>query len=114
VFLHLHSPGTVANLTTNPSMEINVVDPIIRKGYRFKGQACVVADGELFDRILDFYAERGVDPARVQAAVLMHVQTAALLISPAYDTGASEAEVTAQWRAHHLALHPTVIPDDTT
>jgi len=114
VFLHLHSPGTVANLTTNPSMEINVVDPIIRKGYRFKGQACVVADGELFDRILDFYAERGVDPARVQAAVLMHVQTAAPLISPAYDTGASEAEVTAQWRAHHLALHPTVIPDDTT
>ena len=32
VFLHLHSPGTVANLTTNPSMEINVVDPIVRKG----------------------------------------------------------------------------------
>lgn len=113
VFLHLHSPGTVANLATNPSMEINVVDPIARKGYRFKGQARVVADGELFDRILDFYAERGIDPARVQAGVLLHVQTAAPLISPVYDTGASEAEVTARWRAHHLELHPTVMPDST-
>jgi uncharacterized protein len=106
VFLHLHSPGTVANLISNPSMEINVVDPIVRKGYRFKGQARAVADGDLFDRILDFYAERGVDPGRVQAAVLMYVQAAAPLISPVYDTGASEAEVTARWRAHHLELHP--------
>jgi uncharacterized protein len=34
VFLHLHSPGTVANLQRNPGIEINVVDPIVRKGYR--------------------------------------------------------------------------------
>lgn len=102
VFLHLHSPGTVANLASNPSMEINVVDPIARKGYRFKGRARVLADGELFDRILDFYAQRGMDPARVKAAVLMRVQTAAPLTSPVYDTGATESEVIAQWRAHHL------------
>jgi uncharacterized protein len=113
VFLHLHSPGTVANLATNPSMEINVVDPIARKGYRFKGQARVVDDGELFDRILDFYAQRCIDSARVKAAVLMRVDAAAPLISPAYDTGASEAEVTARWRAHHLELHPTVTPEAT-
>ncbi len=34
VFLHLYSPGTVANLAVNPSIEINVVDPLVRKGYR--------------------------------------------------------------------------------
>jgi len=113
VFLHLHSPGTVANLATNPSMEINVVDPIARKGYRFKGQARVVADGELFDRILDFYAKRCIDRARVKAAVVMQVDAAAAVISPVYDTGASEAEVTSRWRAHHLELHPTVTPETT-
>ncbi len=27
VFLHLHSPRTVANLAVNPAIEVNVVDP---------------------------------------------------------------------------------------
>jgi uncharacterized protein len=34
-FAHLHSPQTVANIEAgNPVVEINVVDPIVRKGYR--------------------------------------------------------------------------------
>jgi predicted pyridoxine 5'-phosphate oxidase superfamily flavin-nucleotide-binding protein len=103
VFLHLHSPGTVANLATNPSMEINVVDPIVRKGYRFKGKAQVLTGGELFERILDFYRqERGTDRSRIHAAVLMRVDAAAPIISPVYDTGASELEVAEKWRRHHL------------
>src|SRR6185369_17957628 len=35
VFADIHSPGTVANLRQNPAVEINVVDPEVRKGYRF-------------------------------------------------------------------------------
>lgn len=34
VFVDFRSPGTVANLRVNPSVEINVVDPFVRKGYR--------------------------------------------------------------------------------
>ena len=30
----IHSPGTVSNLRSNPAVEINVVDAIVRKGYR--------------------------------------------------------------------------------
>jgi predicted pyridoxine 5'-phosphate oxidase superfamily flavin-nucleotide-binding protein len=113
VFLHLHSPGTIANLQSNPSIEINVVDPIVRKGYRFKGQGRVLASGSRFQRILDFYArERGTDPGRVRAAVLVHVQSGAPLISPVYDTGTSELEVTERWRRHHLRLHPSPAPND--
>lgn len=37
VFAHIHSSGTVANLRWNSSIEINVVDQLVRKGYRFKG-----------------------------------------------------------------------------
>ena len=37
MFADIRSPGTVANLRTNPSVEVNVVDPFVRKGYRFKG-----------------------------------------------------------------------------
>ena len=34
MFADLASPGTIENLATNPHVEINVVDPILRKGYR--------------------------------------------------------------------------------
>ena len=39
VFADICSPNTIATCATNPAIEINVVDPIVRKGYRFKGVA---------------------------------------------------------------------------
>src|SRR5206468_7273784 len=45
LFADIHSPGTVRNLEQNTSIELNVVDPIVRKGYRFKGNAEVHRDG---------------------------------------------------------------------
>ena len=56
VFLHVHSPNTVANLAANPSIEVNVVDPILRKGYRFKGTAEVLTGGDVHDGVLDYSA----------------------------------------------------------
>jgi predicted pyridoxine 5'-phosphate oxidase superfamily flavin-nucleotide-binding protein len=105
VFLHLHSPGTVANLATNPSTEINVVDPIARKGYRFKGEAEVLTGGDVHASVLDYFQrERGTDVSRVKAVVLVRVDTAAPVVSPAYDQGATESDVIARWRDHHLGL----------
>ncbi len=105
VFLHLYSPGTVANLGVNPSIEINVVDPIVRKGYRFKGRAEVLTDGPLHAEILEYFGrQRGTDTQRVHAVVLVRVDTAAPLISPAYQSGVSEEEVATRWRDHHLGL----------
>jgi predicted pyridoxine 5'-phosphate oxidase superfamily flavin-nucleotide-binding protein len=105
VFLHIHSQGTVDNLLANPAIEVNVVDPIVRKGYRFKGTAAVLTDGEVHAEILDWFRrERGTDTTRARAVVLMDVETAAPLVSPAYDTGISEEQVVARWRAHHLRL----------
>ena len=33
IFADIKSPNTIANLKKNPSIEINVVDPLIRRGY---------------------------------------------------------------------------------
>lgn len=104
VFLDLRSPRTVGNIAANPAMEINVVDPILRKGYRFKGEARVVGRGPELDGILDSLKRKGDARRRVRAAVLMRVERAARLISPAYDLGASEHEVAEGWRRRHLAL----------
>jgi uncharacterized protein len=104
-FLHIHSPGTVSNLASNPSIEVNVVDPIVRKGYRFKGRAEVLTEGDQHAAIVQwFHSARGTDPARIRAVVVMHVESAARLVSPAYEWGATEAEVGAQWREHHLGI----------
>jgi len=95
VFAHLHSPQTVANIEAgNPVVEVNVVDPILRKGYRFKGPAAVHRHGPTYDAGLRFYHDRsGLEPHRIEAIVLIRVDVAAPLISPAYDDGSTEREV---------------------
>ncbi|MFI6042595.1 pyridoxamine 5'-phosphate oxidase family protein [Nocardia sp. NPDC051321] len=112
VFLHLHSPTTVANLTVNPAIEINVVDPFARKGYRFKGRAEVLTSGDTYTAVVDyFHRERGTDPQRIRAVIYIRVDHAAPLISPAYDLGADETTVIDQWRDHYLGLAATRLDD---
>src|SRR5215471_20744940 len=77
VFLDLCSPGTIRNIAANPAMEINVVDPILRKGYRFKGTASVVSAGPRFEQLLDALGrEPGPMRERVRGVVLMRVDRA--------------------------------------
>jgi predicted pyridoxine 5'-phosphate oxidase superfamily flavin-nucleotide-binding protein len=104
VFLHLYSPHTVDNLRHNPHVEINVVDPIVRKGYRFAGLGRVVEGGAEYEQILDWFtAQRGNDyRGRAKAAVVVAVTSAEALISPAYEDGSTEAEVSVRWRQRHL------------
>ena len=90
------NPATVSNLRRNPSAEINVVDPMVRKGYRFKGVASVVTEGALYERILDFYrTERNLDEGRtrIRSFVLVKINEAMPLISPNYDQGLTEEQV---------------------
>jgi len=95
VFAHLHSARTVANIEAGrPVVEINVVDPIARKGYRFKGPAVVHRDGDVFEAGLRFYYERsGLEASRIAAIVVIKVEQATPVISPAYDDGSSEDEI---------------------
>ena|ERR1700716_895324 len=41
MFADIRSPQSVQNIEHNPSVEVNVVDPLVRKGYRFKGRGVV-------------------------------------------------------------------------
>jgi predicted pyridoxine 5'-phosphate oxidase superfamily flavin-nucleotide-binding protein len=95
VFAHLYSHQTVANIEAGRSVvEVNVIDPIRRKGYRFKGRGAVHRDGPVFDEGLRFYQERSrLEAHRIEAIVLVEVEQAAPLTSPAYDDGSTEDEV---------------------
>jgi uncharacterized protein len=95
VFADLRSPGTVANLRSNASIEINVVDQLVRKGYRFKGTGVVHTHGDVFERGVRFYEARGVVKARerIRGIVIVAVERALLVTSPAYDVGMTEDEL---------------------
>src|SRR4029434_4783239 len=59
VFANIRSPGTLANLRRNPTVEVNVVDTFVRKGYRFKGVATILDAGGDYERAVAFYKDRG-------------------------------------------------------
>jgi predicted pyridoxine 5'-phosphate oxidase superfamily flavin-nucleotide-binding protein len=100
VFADIRSPQTVRNLRHNPAVEVNVVDPIARKGYRFKGTGRVFEKGELFDQIVAFYRHAG-STSPIRAVVLVRVERALPLTSPAYDAGATEDSVRARWESYY-------------
>ena len=107
-FLDIHSPTTVANLRARPAVEVNVVDPIVRKGYRFKGTGAVYTTGEMFERGLAVLRERGSTTARerIRSIVIVEITDAAPIVSPAYDDGTSEETIAARWRQYYIEPRP--------
>src|SRR3989442_3666989 len=104
VFANIRSPGTIANLRENAAVEVNVVDPFVRKGYRFKGVAAVLESGALYDKAIAFYKDRGSRVSAFREVVMVHVHSAQPIDSPAYDLGLTEDEVRARWERHFQSL----------
>jgi predicted pyridoxine 5'-phosphate oxidase superfamily flavin-nucleotide-binding protein len=104
VFADIRSPGTIANLRSNPSVEVNVVDQFSRKGYRMKGSATVHTDDDEFERGIAFYEARGTVRARerIRSIVIIAVEHASAVTSPAYDIGATEEGLREQYRQRLL------------
>jgi predicted pyridoxine 5'-phosphate oxidase superfamily flavin-nucleotide-binding protein len=107
MFADIASPRTIENLASNPNVEVNVVDPIVRKGYRFKGTATAYTSGPMFDRGLAVLRERGftTKPERVRSIVVIEITDAAALVSPAYDDGATEETISGRWLHRLTARH---------
>lgn len=107
VFADLMSPQTIRNLRENPWAEVNVVDPVSRRGYRFKGR-CRILSGAEFERGIEFFEHRPRPVAearkRIHNVVLVEVESAAPLTSPAYGTGKTEADLRREWIEHYREL----------
>ena len=103
-FADIHSPGTVTNLLSNPSIEINVVDIFTRKGFRFKGMASILSNGPIFEKIIAHYKSAG-SKHKIQNIVLVKVERVLPIFSPAYDTGLSENEIRQRWIDYWATIH---------
>jgi predicted pyridoxine 5'-phosphate oxidase superfamily flavin-nucleotide-binding protein len=104
-FVDVASPGTRANLAHTPWLELNVVDQVSRRGYRFAGPAALhLAGSPTYLEALQ-RAYGGAPPGPAPAAVVVvTVERAAALFSPAYARGDDEASLRALWRERRAAL----------
>jgi hypothetical protein len=102
-FADIRSPDTVKNLQNNPNVEINVIDPLLRKGYLFKGVARLINSGLQYDEILQYYRDNGIT-SPINAIILVDVSCVSDVISPLYDMGISEYEIKSKWKNHFANL----------
>ncbi len=84
VFADIASPITIRNLRANPHIEVNMVDPFYRRGFRFKGRAVIVEKGPEFDFVAEELWSREGRQYPVNAVVKIAVEEAFPVLSPAY------------------------------
>jgi len=100
VFANIRSPQTVENLTKNPSLEINVIDPFSRMGYRFKGLASILSDGDDFKKILDHFEKKGIK-SKISDIIVVDVKSFSKVTSPSYDLGLKKDDLVEKWKQYY-------------
>ena len=98
-FAEIRSPQTIKNIESNPIVEINTIDPTTRKGYRFKGKAEILNQGQEFQKILQQYKQNKVE-SKINSIVKIRVVSALPVTSPLYDLGYSESEIKTKWKSY--------------
>ena len=96
-FANIRSPDTVMNLQHNPFVEINVIDPLSRKGYLFTGTAKIIKNTPLYVEILNHYRINGIK-SPINSIVIVDVSSVSEVTSPLYDLGQTEEEIKLKWK----------------
>jgi len=104
-FLDIASPGTRKNLAHSPWIELNVVEQLSRRGYRFFGRGVMHPPGSAIylEAVRQLYGD--TQPAAPPpGVVLIEVERAEPLLSPAYWRDSDEIAIRADWRKRRAAL----------
>ena len=98
-FADIRSPDTMMNLQNNPFVEINVIDPLSRKGYLFTGIAKIIKDTPLYVEIHNHYRTHGIQ-SPINSIVIVDVASVSTVTSPLYDLGKTEEEIKLKWKKY--------------
>ena len=96
-FANIRSPDTVMNLQHNHFVEINVIDPLSRKGYLFTGTAKIIKNTPLYVEILNHYRTNGIK-SPINSIVIVDISSVSEVTSPLYDLGQTEEEIKLKWK----------------
>jgi hypothetical protein len=100
VFADIRSPQTIQNIQENSSVEINVVDPFQRLGYRFKGSGKIISEGTEFQKILDYYTKAGIK-SKINSIVIIDIKSMSEITSPSYDLGSTKDQLVSKWKKYY-------------
>lgn len=93
-FGNIRSPGTLANLRTNPAVEVCFTDVLHRRALRVTGRAEIVRKGDADTDLRGAFDVAWADYVpHMSAFVRIDLSAAEIIISPAYDIGLDEAEL---------------------
>jgi predicted pyridoxine 5'-phosphate oxidase superfamily flavin-nucleotide-binding protein len=106
-FAEIRSPNTVRNILRGSAVEVNFVDPFVRKGCRLAGTAAVAERGSPgYGALIHHFAGTGDLLPDIRAIVTIRVERVSMLISPAYDRGQTEDALRRAWTKLFRAQQP--------
>jgi hypothetical protein len=104
-FSDIRSPQTARNIKANPAVELNFIDVFRRQACRVKGTAVYHAKGEDgFNALSHHFTPWDYLADRIRGYVVVEVTKAQHILSPAYDAGADEEALKAEWLEKYTAL----------
>ena len=104
-FSDIRSPQTARNIKANPAVELNFIDVFRRQACRVKGTAVYYAKGEDgFNALSHHFTPWDYLADRIRGYVVVEVTRAQHILSPAYDAGADEEALKAEWLEKYTAL----------
>ena len=101
-FIDLRSPKTKRNIKANPFVELNYIDVFRRQACRIKGKAAYIErDDKKFDGISKNFTAWGSLFEKAKGVFVVEILNAQKILSPAYDEGADEELLKAEWLAKY-------------
>jgi general stress protein 26 len=93
-FGNLRSPGTLANIRARPAVEVCFIDVVYRKAVRVTGSATIYRRADADAAMLAAFVEGWSSlHEHMTHLVKIDVSGCELIMSPAYDRGATEEEL---------------------
>ena len=101
-FIDLRSPKTKRNIKANPFVELNYIDVFRRKACRIRGKATYIErDDKKFDAMLKNFTAWSSLFKKAKGVFVVEILNAQKILSPAYDDGADEELLKAEWLAKY-------------
>jgi len=102
---NIRSPGTASNLRRSPACEICFLDPLTRKAVRVSGNGTMIGKAVASKQLTGLFEKYWADYLpHITGFMVFDLTSAELILSPAYDHGATEEELARTNKAKMAAL----------